>query len=279
MTAARPQLSFSSMKTALSCERRYFYAKVEKATPDKDYEESDSLGLGKAFHQVLELTKHESFNDALIMGAMKQHNVRADEKELLTAMLENYIEVHKLSGLKVTHCEIRLEAENFIGFIDFIAQDKDGWWMGDNKTAGRHDPSIIPRLPMDAQLNLYAFFADRIADTFQMKGKFLGFRYRQSIKSKAKTAKGLKDGTPTYDIVVPASMLKPSVVWGNFLDVYDTVLGLHNGMAPKPNYNACMEYFNSCPYFSKCHGHCFSEPPAAIQVLTKQAYEAADLLE
>lgn len=278
MSKAIPQLSYSSMKTALSCAKKYWFAKVAQTPKDPDYEESDALGLGKAFHQVLELTHHESYDDALIMGAMREHDVHPADKELLTAMLENYVVVHKLSGLKVVKCELKLEATNFVGFIDFVAQAENGWWMGDNKTAGRHDPSILPRLHRDPQLNLYAKFAERIGESLNMKGPFLGFRYRQSIKSKAKTAKGLRDGTPTYDIVVPYSAMTPDAVWSNFLDVHELVTDLHNGGVAKPNYGACMEYFSPCPYFSQCHGHCFSADSLAVQVLTKESYEDADLL-
>jgi hypothetical protein len=266
------------MKTLLTCQRKYYHAKVANTPKDPDYEESDSLSLGKAFHYVLENSLHEYYNEALVMKAMNEFQVRQDEKELLMAMLDNYIKVHKLSGLKVMKCEIKIEAANFVGYIDFIAQGDNGWWMGDNKTAARHDPNILPRLHRDAQLNLYAKFADRIGDLLKLEGKFLGFRYRQSIKSKAKTPKGLKDGTPTYDIVIPVGLLEPDETWNNFLDAYDLAKEIHGGVVAKPNYNACFDYFRPCEFFSQCHGVCHSEGHNGIKVLTKESYEDADLL-
>lgn len=272
------QLSYSSMKVALSCARKYWHAKVANTPKDADYEESDALSIGKAFHWVLEQTLHKYSNEALIIKAMNEFNVDSSDKALLTAMLDNYISVHNLSGLEVVKCELKLETPNFVGFIDFIAQGENGWWLGDNKTASRHDPNILPRLHRDPQLNLYAKFAPKIGEMLGMKGEFLGFRYRQSIKSKAKTEKGLKEGTPTYDIIVPYSAMTPDEVWSNFLDVHELVLSLHSGEVAKPNYNACMDFFKPCEFFSQCHGCLHSEGNKAIQVLTKESYEDADLL-
>lgn len=274
----KPQLSYSSMKTALTCARKYWHSKVANTPKDPDYVEPDSLQIGKAFHWVLEQTNHEYSNEILVVKAMNEFNVDPSDKALLTAMLENYLEVHKLSGLKVVKCELKLETPNFVGFIDFIAQGENGWWMGDNKTAARHDPSILPRLHKDPQLNLYAKFAPKIGETLGLKGEFLGFRYRQTVKSKAKTEKGLKEGTPTYDIIVPYKAMDPDTVWSNFLDVYTLVESLHAGEVAKPNYSACMDYFKPCEYFSQCHGCLHSKGNPAIQVLTKESYEDANLL-
>ena len=86
------RLSYSSMNTLLSCEQKFHNYKIAKLPEDPDYQKSDSLGLGSAFHQVLEKTLHLDYNDSLIMEAMAEHNVDPSEKELLTVMLKKYTE-------------------------------------------------------------------------------------------------------------------------------------------------------------------------------------------
>lgn len=272
-------LSVSSMKTVNSCQQKYYYAKVSKQPKDADYEEADSLGFGKAFHWVLEQTLHESYNDKLIFEAMKEFEVSSFDRPLLTAMLENYVKVHKASGLKVVKCELQISTPVFLGFVDFIAQGENGWWLGDNKTAARHDPNLLPRLHKDPQINCYSYFAKEIGEALGMKGPFLGFRYRQSIKSKAGTANGLAKGTPTLDIEIPVSALDPQGTWGNFLEAHQLVTELHNGLAPRRNYNACYDYFRPCEFFSQCHGCLHSEGNHKIVVHTIESLNEADLLK
>lgn len=276
MTPVR--LSYSSGNLVNKCQQKYFYYKVANTPKDEDYEESEALGFGKAFHQVLEKTLHNSYNENLILEAMTEHNVDMSEKPLLTAMLDNYIKLHKKSGLSVVRCELPIETPVFVGFIDFIAQAENGWWIGDNKTASRHDPNILPRLPMDMQLNLYAYFAPEIGRQLEMKGPFLGCRYRQSIKSKAGTAAGLARGTPTYDIEVPLSVMNPSYAWSLHLENQTVAQALHNGLAPTKNFGACYDFFSPCPYFSKCHGDLFSKNSSKVHVHTIESLEDSDLL-
>lgn len=272
------QLSYSSGKTVMSCQQKYFYAKVAKAPKDADYEEGDALGFGKAFHWVLEQTLHTAYNDKLIMTAMMDNKVPALMRPLLTAMLDNYVKVHKASGLKVVKCELQITSPVFNGFIDFIAQGENGWWLGDNKTASSHSESILTRLHKDQQVNLYAYFAKEIGEALKMKGPFLGFRYRQSIKSKAGTPAGLARGTPTLDIEIPASLLDPQQAWSDHLERHQIAMELHGGVAPKRNYNACMDYFRPCEYFSQCHGACASEGNPRITVHTIESLTSSDLL-
>ncbi len=272
------QLSYSSWKTLTTCQQKYWLAKVAKVEKDSDYEESDALGLGKAFHWVLEQTLHESYNEKLILAAMAEFNVDASEKMLLTAMLDNYIKVHRLSGLKVVKCEMALSTPIFIGYIDFLAQGENGWWIGDLKTASKHDPSMLSRLPLDRQVNLYSFFAPLIAEHLGMKGEYLGFRYRQAIKTKNTTLAGIQKATPTYDIEIPASALDIQATWDDFLEGYEVAREVQNGAAPKKNLNACMEYFRACEYYSRCHGCLHSSGNPAVKVHTRESYESADLL-
>jgi hypothetical protein len=277
MSSQKPpvRLSYSSLSTLQSCQQKYYHYKIASTPNDSDYEESEALGFGKAFHEVLEITSHRSWDETLLLTAMEAHDVDISEKFLLEKMLEKYVEYHLSSGLKVVKCELPIETTQFIGFIDFIATEGNGYWIGDLKTAARHDESLLPRLPRDMQMNLYAHFADKleIAIPELVGKKFLGCRYRQVIKSKAKTAKGLESGVSVYDIEIPVSVMDPDGAWSIFQEQFEVVKLLVNGEAPKRNYSACFNYFRPCQYFSKCHGKNFSKNGKEIRVHTIEDYE------
>lgn len=275
------KLSYSSMKTLQSCQQRYSHYKITNTPHDADYEESDALGLGKAVHQVLETTLHMDYSQDLIMKAMLDHNVDAEDSALIEVMLRKYTQYHKKSGLRVVKCELGIETDRYIGFIDALAVDETGgFWIIDLKTAGRHDPNTLPQLPKDMQLNLYAHFAETLPDFVkELKGlEFRGCRYRQIIKSKAKTASGLEKGVQIYDIEIPVSMMDPEGAWSLFNEVHDLAIELNQGLAPKKNYGACFNFFSPCPYFSKCHGHLFSEGANKVKIHTLESVEDAELL-
>jgi hypothetical protein len=264
------------MKTVLTCQQKYHHAKVALTPKDSDYEESEALGLGKAFHQVLEKTHHNTYNETLIREALEEHKVGYEELALLTAMLENYTQYHKRSGLVVVKCELPLETPVFRGFIDALAQGPNGWWIVDLKTAARFDEALLPRLPKDMQLNLYAYFAEEIARALDLKGPFLGARYRVVVKSKAKSMKGLQDGCKVYDVEVPAHLMDPKHAWSQFLESHQTASELANGVAPKKNYNACFDYFRPCEYFSQCHGDEFTKNKNKCKVHTLETVTNGD---
>jgi hypothetical protein len=244
------------MTTVQSCEKKYTHYKVNNTPKDADYEESDALGLGKAFHEVLERTLHQDYNDILIIEAMTNHKVDPSEKDLLTIMLKKYIEFRKASGIKVVKCELALGTPEYTGFIDYIAIQGNKWYIGDLKTAARHDENILSRLPLDPQLNLYSHFAEDlyIAVPALVGKEFAGCLYSQITKSKAGTIKGLESGVKVYEIFVPIEAMNPELVWALFNEVHNRVIELHAGEAPKKNLSACFNYFSFCPYFSSCHG-------------------------
>ncbi len=269
-TNTRVKLSYSSMSTLQSCEQKYTYYKVRETPKDSDHVESDALGLGKAFHQVLERTLHLGMNDALITEAMEEHKVDPSEKMLLVVMIRKYLEFRKASGYKVIKCELPLETSEYRGFIDFIAVRGNEFFIGDLKTAGRHDENILSRLPLDPQLNLYAHFADELYIAIpELAGRvFGGCLYNQTIKSKAVTNKGLENGVKVIEMLIPASYLNPEAVWSLFNDVHNRAIELHAGEVPKKNLAACFNYFKPCEYFSQCYGKTFTENKNKIIVTT-----------
>lgn len=264
------KLSYSSMKLLQSCEQRYQHYKILGTAQDLDYEESDALGLGKAFHAVLERTLHQDYNEALIIEAMTEFNVDPSEKDLLTVMLKKYVEYRKASGIKVLKCEIPIATSVYTGFIDYIAVKGDKFYIGDLKTTGRHDENILSQLPLDPQLNLYAHFAEDlyIAVPSIKDKKFGGCLYTQTVKSKASTFAGLEKGVKVIEMEVPAESMDPDLIWSLFNEVYDRATELHKGEAPRKNLSSCFNYYSSCPYFSQCHGKTFTDNKAKVKVNT-----------
>lgn len=274
------KLSYSSMKTLQSCEQKYAHYKINNTPNDADYEESDALGLGKAFHAVLERTLHQDYNDILIMEAMTDHNVDPSEKELLTVMLKKYVEYRKKSGIKVVKCELPIATAHYTGFIDYIAIQGNKWYIGDLKTASRHDENILSQLPLDPQLNLYAHFAeDLYIGLPHLEGKqFAGCLYTQTIKSKAQTTKGLDAGVKVIEMVVPAESMNPELIWSLFNEVHDRALELHRGEAPRKNLSSCFNFFSPCQYFSQCHGKTFTDNKTKVKVTTLETFNELENL-
>jgi len=274
------KLSYSSMSTLLSCEKKYHAYKVACVDKDPDYEESDALGLGKAFHQVLEKTLHQDYNDILILEAMTEHKVDPSDKDLLTIMLKKYVEFRKASGIKVIKCELQLGTSMFTGYIDFVAIQGNKWFIGDLKTAGRHDESILSRLALDPQLNLYASFADDlyIAVPDLVGKEFAGCLYTQVIKSKAGTIAGLEKGCKVYETFVPVEVMNPQEMMSLFSDVHDRAVELHQGAVPKKNFSSCFNYFQPCQYFSQCYGKTFTENKNKVKLTTIETLKEQDEL-
>lgn len=281
-TPARVKLSYSSMKLIQSCEQRYSHYKVFNTPKDSDYTESDALGLGKCYHEVLERTLHVDWNEKLLLEAMKNHNVDSSDADLLRVMLQKYVDLRKASGLRVVKCELGIDTPDYIGFIDAIAVNPatKEWWLIDLKTAGRHDPNLLPQLAKDMQVGLYAHFVPQIEEMVkEVSGySFAGFKYNQAIKSKASTQKGLENGVKVYEITIPKELIEKGEAWRQFSEVHLRAVELNNGEAPRKNFSACFNYFSSCPYFSKCHNVEFTKGHKQITVDTIDTINNGDFL-
>lgn len=285
-----PELSYSSMKTVQACETLYYYEKVAKLPPDSDYEDGDALGLGKAFHEVMEKTLHKKYVKELLMEAMDTHEVDINDYPILEAMLKKYVKLHKLSGLTVVGCELGLHIPKlYKGYIDMVMVAPDGsWWIGDLKTTGRFDDSLLPRLPKDMQLNLYTKFIDHVATQYGLDvSKFKGCRYRAITKPKLKHSskesieqyiERLEENVQVYDIEIPYDSMDPEGSWDLFLEVHQRATRLMNHEElPVKNYNNCISYFRPCKHFSKCHGELFSKMNK-VKVHTIETFNEGELL-
>lgn len=285
------KMSYSSQGTLQSCEMEFWHYKVAQTPHDSDYEESDAFGFGKAFHQVLEKSMHNAFHKEHLIEAMDEHKVHAADMGALMAMGKRYLKLHKLSGLKVFKVEFQIETKEYVGFIDMLMIDSQGfWWIGDLKTTSRFDEkNLLPRLAKDPQLNIYAFFAGDIARALDLDPeKFMGCRYRAITKPKI-VQKGketveeyaervAEKHVEVYDIEVPKEVMNPLEAWESISESYSRSLQLQAGEVPRKNYKNCISYFKPCRYFSKCHGKTFSEAGNMVKIHTIDSFEGADSL-
>lgn len=306
------RLSYSSLGTLQTCEQKFAHYKIYKTPNDPDYEESDALAIGKAFHQVLEKTNHKAVHNKDVDEALMDHNVPKINKNIIIAMAMKAVEINKASGLEVIMCEFEISHMDYVGYIDFIAVEGSRklseslfdkyWWMGDLKSAGNYDAKLIPRLPLDLQLNLYAYFVPEIARALGLDtAKFRGFKYRQVTKSKATQADNESDAefikrliTPAKDrynpsgpwkapvevrdFTIPFFTMKPKMAWDIIQENLIRARELQQGEAPKRNFKACMDFFKPCQYFSQCHGTTHTDGYNYVKVSTINSYVEKDVL-
>ena len=260
------RLSYSSATLLSNCQQRYTHYKVDKTPKDEDFKEDyEAFNIGKAFHRVLELTKHTATNLGVeIVDACEIFNV-VQHKAMIHAMLLKYLWAHNNSQLKVRNVELQLSNKMFLGFVDLILEDDDGgWWISDLKTAGRDDPYLIPKLINDTQLNLYSHYAEKLGLGLAPH-KFMGCRYRVTTKSTLKRGKGetysdyvtrMMERITSRDIAIPKTVLKPKDTADRHAKLHALSLKLRKGtLKPTRNYSYCFNYFRPCPYYSHCYGY------------------------
>ena len=293
------RLSYSSLGTLQTCEQKFAHYKIYKTDKDPDYEESEALGIGKAFHQVLEVTNHKKVVNKHVDQALMDHGVKKHHKCLVIAMAMQAVALNEASGLEIVYCEFEISHGDYVGYIDAIGKDKFGnWWIIDLKSAGKYDAKILPRLPLDLQLNLYTYFKDHIGSALGLDpAKFAGCKYRQITKSKASQQDNESDAeyikrliTPKMsygkfqapvearDFTVPFFTMRPGMAWSIIQENLIRAREIQQGEAPKRNYKSCLDFFKPCEYFSQCHGHTFTDGSQFVKVNTTKSYIAKDVL-
>lgn len=279
------RLSYSSAGLLKNCSMKYFHHKVNNTKRDFDAEANyDAFNVGKCFHYVLEENGHsEDRLEELLAKGCKAFNVESSES-MIHAMLLRYLQIHQRSELEVVKCELALENEEFLGFIDVILTDEAGyWWIADLKTAKFFKPEEAVRLPEDVQLNLYCSFYKDIAKVLGLDPKkWMGARYRVTTKSVLKlkanesyiehvlrTAKNVK----SYDIVVPKKLMQPKETYQEHLRLHQKSLQLRNHeILPERNRSHCMSFFKPCEFWSQCHGgHCFTESEGRVSITSTES--------
>jgi hypothetical protein len=269
----KPGLSPSSLQLFQSCSRKYYLKKVAKVDIDPDQkEDTEALNIGKAFHKVLEDTKHDvtGIKYAQVEKTAKGYDLDPEfHAPMIFAMLGAYKKVHDKAALRAIACEVEVETETFYGFVDAIFHDFSGkWWIADIKTAASYTPGLVPSLPKHQQLNLYAAHADVIAKMLGLEmADYGGIRYRVTTKSRIgrKAGEQLKDfierlskSVQSYDVVIPKEIMSPSDALEVHLDAFARVKSKEENNFPR-NYTSCYLFYRPCEFWSRCHGRKYSD--------------------
>jgi len=276
------RLSYSSATLLSNCSTKYWHYKVNKTSKDADVtDDYVHFNIGKAFHQVLEDTNHTQDNIKHRVNMSCDRYTVHEHQAMIHAMVLKYLKVHEASGLECIGCELEINNDIFVGFIDAIMKDEDGnWWIVDLKTAAFVTDLTFAKLTADTQLNLYASFKEDIASYYKLDpNKFAGARYRVTKKSKLKQkkteeynefVKRIYDNIESYDAIIPVELMKPEEFYKKHKKLHDLSIELRTGeAAPRPNFSYCDAFFKSCEYFSQCHGgKTKTESVDSIEVLT-----------
>ena len=275
------RLSYSSGVQAKNCEQKHFWYKGAGVAKDADSLQDESVfNIGKCFHYVMEENGHtEDRLEKLLDEGCKTFEVE-HKRAMIHAMLLRYLSVHKKSGLKAIKCELAMSNNEFIGFIDIILADEEGyWWISDLKTAARLSEITLAKLHHDTQLNLYAHFAEEIAGVLELDiDKFMGCRYRVTTKAtlKQKAAESYREfvlrlakNIKSYDVIVHRGMMDTDYAYEEHMRLRERSILIREGkVKPIKNYSQCDAFFRPCEYFSQCHGKTFTELKEGIEMLT-----------
>lgn len=280
------QLSYSSEKKCQACEQQYTYAKILKLPPDVDAKvDTLATDFGSAMHTTLEWSQHElgyfeDKHEEYLTKAMAKHNLPDDRdlKYCLAACVYSSLLLWQKTGLRVIKCELKIETDEIVGYIDLIAIDPNNgdWWIGDIKTASKTTmfQAEPHRLRRDPQLSLYASHKQLVADALGLDvNRFLGCLYRETIKPFGKDYSGAKlikadlvvaqgEAILTYAkrnlatshcYVIPKEQISYEPVTVHSM-MRQRVLELQAGRTPIRNYSACTAYGKCCDYWSQCYG-------------------------
>lgn len=267
-------LSPSSFQLYQACSRKYWFKKVKKLSPDRDYSDDTSVfNIGKAFHRACEDSLHLPSKLAIdeLSGICELHELDTQEYlPVVYAMLLQYEQVHLKSGLSVVACETEIETEVFFGIVDVVLADSYGnWWIGDLKTAASFTPAQVAGLLTHPQLNLYSAHAPVLARKHNLElSKFKGCRYRVTTKSKLKRkdlepfkdyVDRLRSSIKSLDYSLPFERMNSRAIYLEHKKVLQSIAtGTEDAF--KPNYGNCFAYYKPCEFWSQCNGgKCYSE--------------------
>lgn len=279
------RMSYSSSQLLQGCARKYYYKKIIKKEIDPDVsEDTTALRVGSCYHDILENSLHgemdvtrEAFDESF-----KKHELYGDLTlcGMIEAMVIKYIEMHQKTKLSIVACEEQIGDDDIIGYVDAIMKDaKGGWYICDLKTAAWLSGSLLSRLSLDPQLNLYSYYADIIASTYNLDvKKFKGVLYRVTTKCKIKKLNKESNETyigrcldriEAYSIFIPTKDLIPEKVHADMMRLLGRAQALKEvDEAEVPqNFGYCEQYFKPCEYWSNCYGNTFSGASQGRQLM------------
>jgi len=268
------QLSYSAADKLIGCEQKWAFEKVLHLPVDPDAStDTIPLRFGSAFHSIHEWCEHElgyfeDKEDEYISKALAEQQLSYEEHAcILHSCVKASLILWKQTGLRIKACEVKIEDEDYVGYVDFVAicPTTESWWIGDLKTTGRTD-NISARLYRDPQLSLYCFRKELIAAILGLDvKKFQGALYRETIKPKIVVKKGEK----------PAAFSRRAIAESQIYiikaeDISDAQVHVHKmlharameiaaGRMPLRNYKNCLAYNKRCEYWSRCYGKLGSE--------------------
>lgn len=273
----------SKCSTLDECETKYAHKYILKTMQDNDFIEPNYFGFGKAFHYVLEQTRHDgsNFKVDLLDEAINMEGLdHVYDKAKLLKCLQSYFVMHKKSGLKVLSVELTWMEESFGGIVDCIGIDQyDKWWIMDTKTAASLDPTKPSMVITDQQVNLYSHHHEAIREAimtdFDIKlGEYAGFIYRETAKPTEKKKKVAEDFDTFYNRIkdvqsretkVSKKLLTTDQVIDSMIRKSNRINELKELVASKgikalsSNYRNCVIHNNPCKFFSACHGRQYSD--------------------
>jgi len=286
-------LSNSGMNRYAACPMKaYLYSTKAEIDSDSD-PDTLPLQIGKTFHDVLEKTLHDrsKFKMSILSKAAEENgpDLELRDIDLIYVYLMGYYELHEKSGLRVVKVELKIETEDFLGYLDVILVDPQGfWYIADMKVLATVSPQLVAALHRDQQLNLYASKIGQILHALpELKfGHFAGVMYRVVQKSKAnrKETETLEEFDNRLRVKMGSRKVKfyQLLVKPEGLDVkYFKSLHKHyykrasEMMLTKPenplrNYKSCYDYFRPCEYWSRCHSKNFTECQANFTTIYTQ---------
>lgn len=275
------RLSYSSAKLLENCTAKYWHHKVAGTKKDADYEEGNAFAIGKAFHRILEVTKHgrpPTFKE--VKKACEEFKCE-DWIPNIHAMVMKHLKMHKKAKLTCIATEFEIsEGDVFMGYVDGIFQnEKTGhWWIGDEKTASNLSETTFARLGSDMQLNLYSAFAPAFAKRFglDMK-KFKGAVYRVTTKPRSTIKPGedyglyvkrIIPGIKSVCIFVPKEKMDPKAAFEHHKENWVFSMQLRKGeVLPRKNLSYCDSFFRPCEFWSQCHGETFTNMKTSLKMV------------
>ena len=249
------KMSASRLALLISCPRKYVF-KYVMGLQDTT---SKALGMGKAFHEVLEgkqLNATEHGLDEADAGVVKK---MAANHAFMTRRLP-----------PVRFKEVKFETPTLLGFLDAIRIGVSGGWaIAERKTAS--DLSRVETIRRDLQLCTYAASKVAVAETCKLDpDRFDGFYYEVTVKPSER----IKKNETSADFVSRCSVMTEvarieSCEQKGMADHFEQQLnyGLKLRELALERYNAwndplsvpcnqssCKLFNQKCAFFERCNG-------------------------
>ena len=211
------RMSKSSCDLIHACERKFVLQRGLQWKQDSE-QDTTATDVGSALHQVLEETRHmedTSNFDQIFETAHKAYNVSEAWQVYNRLMLGKYPEFRKDAGYKTVLVEACIQDTNFIGYIDLVEVNPNGYWqITDIKTAAGgyfNLPQKLASTHKNLQLNLYSRkkFLLQIIEQAKEAGfvldinKFLGASLRSALKPSASQLPSVESLKQNYCIDIP----------------------------------------------------------------------------